>query len=146
MPINTPPEASCPFCRFLAGEDEYVVVAENQLCVAFVNEKQYERGAMLVVPRTHRETILDIEDEEIASVYRLAKRLAGAAVRGLAASGVSVFQNNGVKSGQTVAHYHVHVVPRYESSNPQKNFRVGDLDPTPLELQRSVAEVIRAAL
>src|SRR5262245_49213431 len=118
MPFRLESSEACPFCDYIVQRELIAVVAENEHAVAFVNVRQYERGAMLVIPREHRPTILDITDSEIASCYQLAKRVANAATAAFGACGANVFQNNGIKAGQHVPHFHVHVVPRYESSDP----------------------------
>lgn len=146
MAIQVPPYDSCSFCRYVARKDECAFVAENELVAAFVNRAQFERGALLVIPRAHRETILQMQDAELAAVYALAKRLAQAAIDAFGAVAVNVFQNNGVKSGQEIPHYHAHVLPRYETSDPNKLFRAAEFPRTPIEQQRAVAAALRAVL
>lgn len=138
--------ASCSFCADLAGTRECAFVAENEHAAAEIDERQYERGAMLVIPRRHRETVLDIEPDEIAAVYRLAKEIAAAATRAFGARGISVFQNNGSKAGQHEPHFHVHVVPRYEGSEPDRLFLQRDYAVISIEEQRQIAAAIRACL
>jgi histidine triad (HIT) family protein len=146
MPFQLASYASCSFCEYLAGHRDCAFIIREPLAAAFVNRTQYERGALLVVPTTHRATILDITHEEIASVYGLAKRLAAAAERAFGAVGANVFQNNGTRAGQHVPHFHVHVVPRYENSDPEKLFLQRDFAIAPSEEQRRVADEIRSAL
>jgi histidine triad (HIT) family protein len=116
--FELPPAADCSFCRDLAGERECAFVIRTADAAVEVNERQYERGAMLVTPRAHRESVLDISDCELAAVHQLARRVALAAVRAFGAVGVNIFQSNGVRAGQSEAHFHVHVVPRYTTSLP----------------------------
>jgi histidine triad (HIT) family protein len=146
MPIVLPPYDACAFCRYLAREVECAFVAENDRAAAFMNRAQFERGAMLVIPLAHRETVLEIEDEEIASVYRLARAVARAAVDALGAVGVNVFQNNGERSGQHIPHFHVHVVPRYETSDPNRLFLAREFPHMPLEELGAVAALLKGAL
>ena len=81
MPFPVAPYDTCSFCLDLSGERECAFITENDHAAAQVDERQYERGAMLVIPRHHRETILDIEESELEAVYALAKRVAAAAER-----------------------------------------------------------------
>src|SRR5688572_13470077 len=127
MRYPIPKYDSCSFCDDLAGTRECAFITQTALAAAELDERQYERGAMLVIPRQHREAVLDITDEEIDAVYRLARQVAQAATRAFGALGVNVFQNNGSKAGQREPHFHVHVVPRYEHSDPDRNFRQRDL-------------------
>jgi histidine triad (HIT) family protein len=146
MPFRLAPYRSCPFCAYISGEVECAVIAETELALAIVNKTQYERGAALVLPKQHRETILDITPTEIASVYTLAKRIAVAGEAAFGAIGANVFQNNGIKAGQHVPHMHVHVVPRYEASDPEKLFLQRDFAIVELAELKAIAATIRAAL
>lgn len=122
------------------------MIIDNEHAFAELDERQYERGAMLVLPKVHRESMLDIEPHEIDAVYRLAKNVARAATAAFGASGLNVFQNNGTKAGQHEPHFHVHVVPRYKASDPNRRFLQRDYDVISLEEQRAIAELIRARL
>jgi histidine triad (HIT) family protein len=146
MRFELPPYASCSFCDDLSGTRECAIVAENEHAVAEIDERQYERGAMLVIPKTHRESILDIEYREIESVYRLVREVALAAAKAFGAQGMNIFQNNGRRAGQSEPHFHVHVVPRFGDSDPHKIFLQHDCQVISMEEQRAVAASIRAAL
>jgi histidine triad (HIT) family protein len=127
-------------------EAECAILAEDELAFAIVNYRQYERGASLVIPKAHRETILNVTDAEIASVYRLAKRVAGALERTFGACAANVYQNNGLKSGQHVPHVHVHVVPRYATSDPGKLFLQDDFPILPMPEVKAIAAAIRGCM
>jgi histidine triad (HIT) family protein len=144
--FDLPAYASCSFCDDLAGTRECAIVAENEHAVAELDERQYERGAMLVIPRQHRESVLDIEHREIEGVYSLVRVVAHAASRAFGAHGMNIFQNNGAKAGQHEPHFHVHVVPRYESSDPHKIFLQQDCEVMSMEEQRVIANLIRTEL
>jgi histidine triad (HIT) family protein len=144
--FSIPAYEACSFCEDLAGARECAIVAENAYAVAQVNERQYERGAMLIIPRAHRESILDIGQDEIEGVYRLVRQVAHAAAVACGAVGMNVFQNNGSMAGQTEPHFHVHVVPRYEASDPDRRFMHRHYTAIPIEEQRAIAAVIRTAL
>ena len=146
MKFELPPYASCSFCEDLSGTRECAIVAENEHAVAELDERQYERGAMLVIPKMHRESVLDIERREIEGVYSLVRDVAHAAAKAFGAQGMSIFQNNGAKSGQHEPHFHVHVVPRYRDSDPHKIFLQHDCAVMSMDEQRAIADLIRAAL
>jgi histidine triad (HIT) family protein len=139
-----PDLSPCPFCEYLTGAAECTFLNRGALVSAFLNITQYERGATLVVPNTHVETIVTATEEQVAAVHVEARRIAAILVRRLGATGVNVFQNNGRASGQTVPHYHVHVVPRYVGSDPARRFREADFEQTPQEELRMLAATLLA--
>jgi histidine triad (HIT) family protein len=143
--LEVPIHAGCPFCDYLDGVERCAFVSQNHRTSSFVNRAQFERGALLVVPNEHRETILELEPDLLGAIYREAQRLAGAMVKAFGAIGVNVFQNNGVRAGQSVAHFHVHVVPRYVSSKPWR-FHEVDVEHTPIDELEKIAVELRAAL
>ena len=146
MPFPVAPYDTCSFCLDLSGERDCAIVTENDRASALVDERQYERGAMLIIPRNHRATILDIEESELEAVYALAKRMAMAAERAYGAVGVNIYQNNGLKASQHEPHFHVHVVPKYTDSESEKLFLQRNYDVIPIEEQRQIASTLRAAL
>jgi histidine triad (HIT) family protein len=100
----------CVFCAIVAGESPAHRVLEDDACVAFLDARPLFPGHVLIVPRDHRETIADLTPHELAVVFGAAQRLSGAIERALGAGGTFVAMNNRVS--QSVAHAHVHVVPR----------------------------------
>jgi histidine triad (HIT) family protein len=67
----------------------------------------------------HAPTVLDLDEGEAVSLARLVRRVAHAVHDALSPVGLNIYQNNGVASGQTIPHYHVHVVPRYQGDRPE---------------------------
>ena len=145
MRFELPPYASCSFCDDLSGARECAIVAENQHAIAEINERQFDRGAMLVIPRKHRESVLDIEEREIEGVYSLVRVVAHAATKALDAQGMSIYQNNGAGATHE-PHFHVHVVPRFKGSNPHRIFLQSDCEVMSMNDQRAIADLIRSAL
>lgn len=144
--FELPPYASCSFCDDLSGARECAIVAENEHAIAEINERQFERGAMLVIPRNHRESVLDIEEREIQGVYSLVRVVAQAAAKALDAHGMSIFQNNGSGSNHHEPHFHVHVVPRFKGSDPHRIFVQADFEVVSMKDQRAIADLIRSRL
>jgi histidine triad (HIT) family protein len=144
MRFELPPYHSCRFCDDVSGARECAIVAENEHAIAEINERQYERGAMLVIPRKHRESILDIEGRELESVYKLVQVVAHAAARALEAHGMSIYQNNGAMANQHEPHFHVHVVPRFKGSDPHKIFVQPECEVMSMNDQRAIADLIRS--
>ena len=118
MPIELPVQIPCEICEGLAGrDDKYAVIDEGKHVVTIMNPWQYEIGQCLVVTRRHVGTILELSAEQASEVIAAAKRVAHSLLETYSPLGILTFQNNGVYSGQTVPHYHLHVVPRQPGSD-----------------------------
>jgi histidine triad (HIT) family protein len=107
-------DPDCLFCKIVAGELPATVIAEDDHTVAFMDISPATRGHSLVVPREHAQDLLSIEAEELAHVMHTAQKVAGRAMEVLGADGVNVLNSTGEAAWQTVFHFHVHVIPRYE--------------------------------
>ncbi|HET7476034.1 MAG TPA: HIT family protein [Dermatophilaceae bacterium] len=101
---------ACLFCQIGAGQVPAHVVLDEPELVAFLDTRPVFKGHLLLVPRVHVDTLLDLPDPLMAPLVGAAKRLAAAVVHGLGAQGSFVAMNNVVS--QSVRHLHVHVVPR----------------------------------
>jgi histidine triad (HIT) family protein len=104
----------CLFCRIVSGELPSMRVYEDDRAIAIMDIYPATRGHVLVVPRAHARDIGDIADQDLAHCAVVAKQLAAKAVANLGADGVTIMQSNGPAAWQTVFHYHVHVIPRYD--------------------------------
>jgi len=103
-------EESCPFCAVAAGESPAHVVLDEPGAVAFLDRRPLFPGHCLLVPRDHVETLTDLDPGAVGPLFTAAQRLARAVEGALEAHGTFVAMNNRVS--QSVAHLHVHVVPR----------------------------------
>ena len=106
--------ADCVFCRIVAGQIPSTRVYEDGLTLAFMDIGQVNPGHVLVAVKPHAENLYALDDSQAAAVQRTAARVARAIRDAFAPAGLSVYQANGRAAGQTVFHYHVHLVPRYE--------------------------------
>jgi histidine triad (HIT) family protein len=103
-------EASCAFCRIVAGDDAAHVVHDGADGVAFLDRRPLFPGHTLVVPRGHVETLPELAGDVIGPFFLLVRRLSAAVPQAMSAAGTFVAINNVVS--QSVPHLHVHVVPR----------------------------------
>lgn len=143
MPIRLPERDPCPFCENLAGRRDCAFIERRPLVSSFMNPRQIERGAVLVITNRHVPTIFEATRDELMTVADLVGRLAHALDAVFQPVALNVFQNNGVTAGQTVPHYHVHVVPRYATSDPTRIFRSSEVAPTALGELGELARLIR---
>jgi histidine triad (HIT) family protein len=107
-------DPACIFCKIVAGELPAMVVAEDERTISFMDIAPATRGHALVIPRAHAEDLLSVDEQDLAAVAFAAKRLAVAAKERLGADGVNLLNACGAAAWQTVFHFHVHVIPRYD--------------------------------
>jgi histidine triad (HIT) family protein len=100
----------CLFCRIVSGETPACVVWETAETVAFLDIRPVFKGHVLVVPRVHVDTLVELPDELVLPLFTTVRTVAAAMVTSLDAQGTFVAMNNVVS--QSVPHVHVHVVPR----------------------------------
>ena len=104
----------CLFCRIAAGELPAEVIATSERAIAFMDINPATRGHALVIPRAHATDVGDIGEEDLAACAALAARVAALAREDLGAAGVNILNSSGPAAWQTVFHFHLHVIPRYE--------------------------------
>jgi histidine triad (HIT) family protein len=108
-------DPGCLFCKIVAGELSSQIVAEDELTVSFMDINPATRGHALVIPRRHSRDLLEIGSEDLAATVSGAQRLAVRASERLGADGVNLLNSCGRAAWQTVFHFHIHVIPRYDS-------------------------------
>jgi histidine triad (HIT) family protein len=104
----------CIFCKIAAGEAPAEIVQEDEHTVAFMDLNPWTRGHALVIPRRHSRNLYEIEEEDLDRTIEGAKRLALRARDALGCDGVNLINSCEPAAWQTVFHFHVHVIPRYE--------------------------------
>jgi histidine triad (HIT) family protein len=105
-------EEGCIFCAIVAGEAPACRVAEDEQTLAFLDIFPVSDGHTLVIPKDHAVNVFELEDGPMRATASLTRRVAHAIRAELAPDGLAVFQANGAAAGQTVWHYHVHLIPR----------------------------------
>ena len=123
-------DPDCLFCKIVAGEIPATVVREDERTVAFMDINPATRGHLLVIPREHSANLLEIGAEDLCACAAAGKELAALVTERLGADGVNLINSCGRDAWQTVFHFHLHVIPRYED-DPMKLPvipRGGDLD------------------
>ena len=104
----------CVFCKIVSKVIPASVVHEDERTLAFMDLGQVNPGHVLVAAKAHAENLYELGDADAAAVSRAIARVARAIRDAFAPQGLSVYQANGRAAGQTVFHYHVHLVPRHE--------------------------------
>jgi len=107
-------DPDCIFCKILAGELPVTIVDEDERTIAFMDISPATRGHALVIPRTHSADLLSVDAQDLQAVALASRRLARRVSERLRADGVNLVNSCGPAAWQTVFHFHMHVIPRYE--------------------------------
>ena len=104
---------NCIFCKIIAGEIPSRTIYEDDDFKVILDANPASKGHALILPKEHCANIYEISEELLAKATKLAKRLAGHMTAVLDCDGFNLLQNNGEVAGQTVFHFHMHLIPRY---------------------------------
>ncbi|MDD7735403.1 MAG: HIT family protein [Bacillales bacterium] len=119
----------CIFCKIVKGEIPYYKVYEDDDVLAFLDISQTTLGHTLVISKQHFPNLLYVPKDILSKVMGAAQRIAQAQVSSLKAKGVNLINNTNEIAGQTVMHFHVHVIPRYSNEDNLKlEFKSNKLD------------------
>jgi histidine triad (HIT) family protein len=105
----------CVFCQIINKEKQAYIIYEDDLCIAFLDSFPVNEGHTLVVPRKHYENIYDIPENTLAHIMKVSKKLALDYQKIFQSIGLNIIQSNGSAAKQTVFHFHLHLIPRYEN-------------------------------
>src|SRR3954470_179987 len=105
-------EPHCTFCDLIHGAAEVSICHEDSDAIAFMDIQPVNAGHVLVVPREHYESLLDVPQEIGAHLFKVTMRLAAAIRRVTGCEGLNIVVNSGAAAGQDEPHYHVHIIPR----------------------------------
>ena len=104
----------CLFCGIVAGDVPGQIVDSDETTVAFMDINPATRGHALVIPRNHSKDLMEIPDDDLANTMVAARRLAQRMRDVLEPAGFNILNSCGSAAWQTIFHFHVHVIPRYE--------------------------------
>jgi histidine triad (HIT) family protein len=133
-------DPDCIFCKIVAGELPGTIVDEDERTISFMDINPATRGHALVIPRRHARDLLEIEPDELQAVAVAARRLAKRVHDRLGADGINLINSCGSLAWQTVFHFHVHVIPRYEGDPLRLPWVPGPGDPDEIA---AAAEALR---
>ncbi len=105
----------CIFCQIVRKKKEAYFVYEDERCAAFLDAYPVNEGHTLVVPKEHYENIYDIPEDIFAHVMKIGKKLAMDYQKIFQSIGLNIIQSNGTAAKQTIFHFHVHLIPRYQN-------------------------------
>jgi len=111
--------SDCVFCKIVAKQIPATVVHEDADTLAFMDIGQVNPGHVLVACKAHVENVYGLQDAQAAAVFRAAVKVARAVRAAFNPPGLSIYQANGKPAGQTVFHFHLHVLPRHDADGMQ---------------------------
>lgn len=124
---------NCIFCKIANGEIPSKTIYEDNEFRVILDLGPATKGHALILPKNHFKNIYDIDDLTASKVLPLAKKLALQMTQKLGCDGFNIVQNNNEVAGQTVFHFHTHLIPRYEGDN--QNILWNPMQPTQDELE-----------
>jgi histidine triad (HIT) family protein len=123
----------CIFCKLANGEIPTRVVYEDDDFCVIMDAAPATKGHCLILPKEHFSNIYEIEDEVLGKAFKLAKKMTAHLTEKLGCDGFNIVQNNGVTAGQTVFHFHIHLIPRYKGDGQIVGWKPGESTPGELE-------------
>lgn len=104
----------CIFCKLANGDIPTSTVYEDEFVRAIMDVAPANKGHVIILPKSHARNIFELDDEYVQKAFLLAKKIATALKELLSCDGVNILQNNGEAAGQTVFHFHIHIIPRFK--------------------------------
>ena len=118
---------NCIFCKIAAGEIPSATLYEDDDFRVILDLGPAAKGHSLILPKKHAANITEMPDELLGKAMVLARKVTVSMLSSLDCDGVNVVQNNGEAAGQTVFHFHMHVIPRYEGDGAGVSWTPGTL-------------------
>lgn len=103
----------CIFCKIVSGEIPSYKLYEDENFLAILDISQATIGHTLIIPKKHVETIFDLSENDAAKAFRIVARMAKRLKNTLNLQAINILNNNGALAGQSVGHFHIHLIPRY---------------------------------
>ena len=120
--------ADCIFCKIAAGEIPSTTLYEDADFRVIFDIAPASLGHAVILPKTHAANVFELPDETLQKAALVAKKVGAAMVEAFQSDGLNVLQNNGEAAGQTVFHYHVHLIPRYTDDGVGITWKQGSAD------------------
>ncbi len=134
-------QEDCIFCKIAAGEIPSKTLYEDGDFRVILDVGPATKGHVLILPKDHAANFYELSDETVAKTFILAKKMAGILKEKLHCDGLNLVQNNGEAAGQTVMHFHLHVIPRYKDDGQNILWKPGKPSQEALEaVRRQIVE------
>lgn len=124
---------NCIFCKIANGEIPSKTLYEDEEFRVILDLAPATKGHALILPKSHYKNLYELPDETVAKVMKLAKKMATTMTEKLGCDGFNIVQNNNEVAGQTVFHFHMHLIPRYENDNQRISWKPTEMTQDELE-------------
>ena len=134
-------ENDCIFCKIIAGEIPSHTLYENEQFKVILDVGPATRGHALILPKDHYRNLYELPEDMAADAMKLAKKMMRIMTDKLNCDGFNLVQNNGEVAGQTVFHFHMHLIPRYKEDGEILKYIAGHPEGKELEeIRRTITE------
>lgn len=133
----------CVFCKIIDGSIPSIKVYEDDYCLAFMDITPLSKGHTLLIPKTHVADIFEMTEDIAKNLYAAAPKVANAIKSAFNPIGLNTLNNNGAAAGQSVFHYHLHFIPRYDESGLKLTWETKKYD---FDVLNELAEAIKNQL
>ncbi len=134
-------DETCIFCKIAAGEIPAKTLYEDEAFRVILDLGPATRGHALILPKDHYRNLFELPDEQAEKVMVLAKKMAGRIREKLHCDGFNLVQNNEETAGQTVFHFHMHLIPRYKDDGQVIGWKPGKPEDAELEeIRKEITE------
>ena len=120
-------DETCIFCKIANGEIPSATLYEEEDFRVILDLGPATKGHALILPKEHYADLYEIDEEVAAKAFKLAKKMVTELTEVLGCDGYNVVQNNGAAAGQTVFHFHMHLIPRYKNDDARFGWKTGTL-------------------
>ena len=117
----------CIFCKLANGDIPTNSLYEDDIVKVIFDAGPASDGHVLILPKNHYDDIYSMDEDTAAHIFKVATRIAKAYKQSLDYEGLNIVQNNGEAAGQTVFHFHMHLIPRYKNDNVGLGWHMGEL-------------------
>ena len=128
-------DENCIFCKLANGDIPTNMIYEDDMFAVILDASPATRGHALILPKEHAANIYELSEETASRIFVLAKKMAAKMTELLKCDGFNIVQNNGEVAGQTVFHFHMHLIPRYKGDGNEEKLCWNHQEFTPEEMK-----------
>ncbi len=138
--------SDCLFCKIIDGSIPSTKIYEDEYVYAFMDISPLTKGHTLLIPKEHVANVFEMSEDTAANLFKVAPRIANAIKDSFKPAGMNLLNNNGAPAGQSVFHFHLHFIPRYDETDGYKPTWITKQDEFTPDILTGLAEEIKANL